>query len=176
MTEKNKMRAPSGRPSSFTQEIADEICGQLAGGRSLVEICRADTMPSEMTVYRWLRRDETFRAQYVQAREDQADHLADEILEIADDGRNDWMERNRGEDAPSMAVDSEHIQRSRLRIDTRKWLMSKVAPKKYGDRLSQELSGPDGGPIMVAPVSDMDRAKALAAFLAKTKTLTRPEP
>ena len=152
------VRRSGGRPSSFTQDTADEICERLASGKGLAEICRDPVMPSEATVYRWLDQHEVFTAQYAKARLLQADHFGDEILEIADEGS------------------LEDTQRARLRVDARKWLMSKLAPKKYGDRVAQELSGPDGGPIPIAAVSDMDRAKALAAFLAKTKGLAPPQP
>ncbi len=84
--------------------------------------------------------------QYARAKELQAEYLLGEIFEIADDGTNDWMERQRQDG--SVAVDHEHIQRSKLRVDTRKWAMSKMAPKKYGERVAMEHSGPDGGPIV----------------------------
>ena len=84
--------------------------------------------------------------QYARAKELQAEYLLGESVEIADDGTNDWMERQRQDG--SVAVDHEHIQRSKLRVDTRKWAMSKMAPKKYGERVAMEHSGPDGGPIV----------------------------
>lgn len=84
--------------------------------------------------------------QYARAKEVQSEHMAEEILAIADDGQNDWMERN-GAESAGWAVNGEHIQRSRLRVDSRKWLMSKLAPKKYGDRVTQEMTGAGGGPI-----------------------------
>lgn len=84
--------------------------------------------------------------QYARARAVQSEHMAEEILAIADNGQNDWMERN-GEDSPGWTLNGEHIQRSRLRVDSRKWLMSKLAPKKYGERVTQEMTGKDGGPI-----------------------------
>ena len=156
------------RPSLYGPEIADTICERLSLGQSLREICRDAGMPNKATVLRWLAQDEGFRQRYAQAREVQADHFADEILEIADDGRNDWMERNGDEGGAGMAANHEHIQRSKLRIDSRKWLMSKVAPKKYGDRILQEHSGPDGEPIKMQ-LTDMERAKALAALIARTQ-------
>jgi len=123
------------------------ICEHIADGKSLREICRAEGMPSKTTVMRWLADSQEFRDQYARAREAQADHFADEILEIADDATNDWMTRKVGEETTTVA-DHEHISRSRLRVDARKWLMSKMAPKKYGDKLDMELSGKDGAPIV----------------------------
>lgn len=77
-----------------------------------------------------MREDEAFRLQYRRAREDQADYFADEILEIADDSTNDFMERKDGTEY----CDQENIQRSRLRVDTRKWFAARMAPKVYGER------------------------------------------
>ncbi len=108
-------------------------------------------MPSASTVCRWLGQHEAFREQYARAREAQADTLFDEILEIADDGTNDYVIR-KGEGEDVERVDHDHIARSRLRVDARKWMASKLQPKKYGDKVQQELSGPDGGPIPIAKV------------------------
>lgn len=138
--------ADSGRPSDFTEQIADNICERLADGESLRAICAEDGMPNKSTVFRWLAIHEGFRDQYTRAREAQADALFDDVLDIADNARNDWMER-RGEDDAGWIANGENIQRSRLRIDARKWMAGKLRPKVYGEKLSQELSGPDGGPI-----------------------------
>jgi hypothetical protein len=137
----------SGRPSEFTPELADLICARLADGQSLRAICRADEMPDKSTVFRWLRSNLEFRDQYTRAKEESADALTDEMLEISDDATNDWMERH-NEDGSNIGwqVNGEHIQRSRLRIETRKWLASKLKPKKYGDKVA--LSGDsEGDPI-----------------------------
>lgn len=122
-----------GRPSSFTDEIADAICDRLAEGESLRKICLSEDMPSKATVFRWLGQNEIFRDQYARAREAQADTMADEILDIADDGSNDFM----GEDGK---YNGDAVQRSKLRVDARKWLAAKMLPKKYGDR---QLIGSD---------------------------------
>ena len=153
----------AGRPSEFSQATADIICAELAAGKGLREICAAEDMPSKTSVFRWLQTNKAFRDQYAQARETQAEVLADELVEIADDGTNDWMERN-GKDGESAgwALNGEHVQRSKLRIDTRKWVLSKLLPKKYGDRVTQEISGPEGGPIKV---DDMALARWLAMKL-----------
>lgn len=116
-----------GRPSAFNQVIAEAICSRLSGGESLRKICLSDDMPSQTTVYNWLNANEAFVEQYVRAREAQADTLFDEMIDIADDGSKDAV----GEDG---AIDHEHIQRSKLRIETRKWMAGKLRPKKYGDK------------------------------------------
>lgn len=86
-----------------------------------------------------------FSEQYARAREAQADKLAEEALQIADDGRSDTYLDAEGNER----TDTEVIQRSKLRVDTRKWLASKMAPKKYGDKVTQEHTGADGGAIQV---------------------------
>lgn len=123
-----------GRPSDFTPEIANEICERLAKGESLRSITGADRddfMPSETTVRRWLAGtedwNEEFRRQYAHARDCQADTLFEEILDIADED----------------ALDAVAVSRNRLRVDARKWAASKLAPKKYGDKVA--LTGGDDG-------------------------------
>jgi len=127
----------TGRPSTFTQEIADEICRRLANGESLRSICadqQGGWMPSETTVYRWLQEDDGFRDNYTGAREAQADHYFDQIVEIAD--------------SPTASIDPEtgatvlnDVQRDRLRVDARKWVAARLAPKKYGEKLDLTHAG-----------------------------------
>jgi hypothetical protein len=150
-----------GRPSSYTVEKGDEICRRMASGQSLREVCRADDMPSLPTVLRWAESFPSFREQYVRAREALLEHWAEEIVEISDDGSNDWQTRQDAEGNETKVLDHEHIQRSRLRVDTRKWLLSKLAPRKYGEKLSAELTGPDGKPLAaVTPVINVTIARS----------------
>lgn len=134
-----------GRPSDFTQDMADLICERIADGESLRSICSEEGMPNKATVFRWLAAHDVFRDQYARAREAQADTLFDEILDIADDARNDWMAAH-GEDDLGWKANGEHIQRSRLRLDARKWMAGKLQPKKYGEKL--ELSGDPSAPLI----------------------------
>lgn len=125
------------RPSTFSAEMADSICERLADGESLRAICSADDMPDKATVFRWLANNTAFRDQYARAREAQADSLFDEILDIADDGSNDWMERKDGEgNNIGWLENGEALRRSVLRVDARKWMAGKLQPKKYSDKLS----------------------------------------
>ena len=136
-----------GRPTVYTPEIAQEICEKLAEGQTLREVCRSDHLPDERTVRRWaLDNVNGFSPQYAEAREIGYHVMADELLDIADNGTNDWMERN-GEDDAGWQANGEHLQRSRLRVDTRKWMLSKTLPKIYGDRVTQEHVGANDGPI-----------------------------
>jgi hypothetical protein len=138
----------TGRPSTYSQEIADEVCRRLAGGESLRAICRDEGIPDESTVRLWALDDrEGFAAQYARAREVQFLAIADELLEIADDGRNDWMQRRGNDERGGWELNGEHIQRSRVRIDTRKWMLSKMLPKVYGDKTEVAVTGANGGPV-----------------------------
>lgn len=137
-----------GRPSEFTTEIADRICDELVAGVSLRTICKADDMPAASTVFKWLRDFPEFSEQYARAKEAQADALFDEILDIADDGTNDWMLSRGDDENEAWRVNGEHIQRSKLRLDARKWMASKLQPKKYGDKITQELTGAGGAPLV----------------------------
>lgn len=119
-----------GRPSDYTEEMADKICSELADGKSMRAVCLGDEMPDKATVFRWIRTIEEFRNQYVRAKEESADALTDEMLDIADDSQLDYTET----DEDGKRLNAENIQRSRLKIDTRKWLASKLKPKKYGDK------------------------------------------
>jgi hypothetical protein len=153
-----------GRPTLYSEALADQICARLAEGASLRSICKAKGMPACSTVFGWLRSDKAFLEQYARAREAQADALFDEILEIADDGRRDYRQTKSGRE-----FDHEHVQRARLRIDTRKWIASKLLPKKYGDKVDLSHSGPDGAPLVpaaVAPVIVLG-AEAAAAIAKK---------
>ena len=130
----------TGRPSLYTEALAAEICRRLAEGETLRSVCRDKAMPDKATILRWLadKKKADFREQYVYAREMQADALFDEALEIADDVSGDWSTDKDGK----KVLDHENIQRSRLRVDTRKWAAGKMAPKKYGDKL--DLGGSIG--------------------------------
>lgn len=139
---KEKAKNKGGRPSDYTPELADKICAQLADGDSMRTVCKPDDMPNKATVFKWLRTNEEFNNQYVKAKEESADALTDEILDIADNSTNDWMENNG--DSEGYRMNGEAVQRSRLRIDSRKWLASKLKSKKYGDKIQQEITAPEG--------------------------------
>lgn len=153
----------NGRPTVFTQKIADLICERIMNGESLRHICADEMLPARSTIHKWLAEDKGFSDQYVRARDLQAEHMFDEMLDIADDGTNDWMIRKQGEDEIEVA-NHEHIQRSKLRIDTRKWQLSKMLPKRYGDKTA--LVG--GDPEIDDPIQVDDRvlARKLAFIIA----------
>lgn len=136
-----------GRPSIYSKALADKICKQLSEGMSLREICRAEGMPAHPTVLAWVvQNKDNFSDQYARARDVGLDVLAEQVLEIADDAQNDWMQRN-APDNPGWDANGEHMQRSRLRFDARRWYLSKLAPKRYGDKLDVAVGGDPEKPI-----------------------------
>lgn len=119
-----------GRPSSYSEEIADEICEAIAKGEALHKLCEErDDFPAEGSVYRWLEKHENFREKYTRARERQAERRAEELILIADTEKDAAIARNR--------------------IEARKWIAAKLLPKKYGDRTVTELTGANGGAIQL---------------------------
>ncbi|MFD2677004.1 terminase small subunit protein [Camelimonas lactis] len=140
--------AKIGRPTCYTQELADHICAELATGKSMRTVCRATDMPAMSTVFLWLRERRDFSEQYARAKVEAADALVEEIMDIADDATNDWMEtHDKDGNAVGYRLNGEHVQRSRLRIDARKWVAAKLKPKKYGERLDLDNSGQPSNPL-----------------------------
>lgn len=127
----------TGRPTKYTQGLADTICERIADGESLRSICREHEMPDKATVFRWLASNDDFATKYARAREAQADGFVDEMVEIADDGSNDWMEKQFGEET-RWVENGEALRRSQLRIATRQWIAEKLKPKKYGAKVELE--------------------------------------
>lgn len=135
-----------GRPSDYSAELAEVICIRLSEGESLRSVCRDEKLPDKATVLRWIARHDDFRDQYVRAKAQGAEAIAEEMFEIADDASNDYMvdmelDEDGKERAAGYRLMGENIQRSKLRVDTRKWYLSKIMPKKYGDRLEVESTG-----------------------------------
>ena len=142
----------------YSEELAQEICRHIADCVSLRTIAAMEGMPDVATIMRWLA-DETkpeFRKQYARAREAQADKMAEDILAIADEEctmvRADKHGTKDDDGAGNTAVvfDATAVARNKLRVDARRWLASKMAPKKYGDKVQAELTGAGGGAIQVA--------------------------
>lgn len=141
------MAHAGGRPSKYTTKLGNDICQRLAEGESLRSICRDEDMPVTSTVHLWVLENKQFSEQYESARLMQAHHMFEELLDIADDGTNDWTTKENKEGTEYEVVNHEVVARSRLRVDTRKWFLSKVAPKIYGDKL--QLGGDKDNPIEI---------------------------
>ena len=130
--------AKVGCPSTFTKELGDEICAAVAtSSDGLTKLCdRNPHWPTAKCIYEWRLKYKEFGDNYARAKAKQIDVLVEEILIIADDGSKDYYINSKGEEK----FDSEHVQRSRVRIDTRKWLAAKLAPKVYGDKVLHEAN------------------------------------
>ena len=148
-----------GRGTLYTPELAAAVCDRIAHGESLVAIASEQGMPSYQTIIAWLKAHSDFEAMYRQAREDQADTLADEILAIADSVKD------------AGPTDSAKVNAARLRVDARKWVASKLKPKVYGDRVEAALSG---AVTVQHTITDEDRAKALASIMARQVIQSAP--
>ncbi len=148
--------ATTGRPSKHSARLAESILERIAGGESLRAICRDSEMPAKSTITLWISRDrEGFSAQYEAACLARAHYWADELLDIADDGSNDWMERfDKEEGSLGWRENGEAMQRSRLRVDTRKWLLSKMLPK-FADKPAD--GGGDEGKLAAALLALADK-------------------
>ena len=137
---------PSGRLTIYTEEIAAEICERLAEGESLRSISRTEGMPSPGTIIGWVLRDrEGFSKRYAQAKDVCMHVMAEDLVEIADDNTRDEIPiyDDAGEQIGTRP-NGEFMNRSRLRVDTRKWLLSKLQAKKYGDKLDMNVGGQNG--------------------------------
>lgn len=155
MTKKKTEKKPPGRPSTYSDEVGAAICERIALGESLRSICRDDAMPSLASVFLWLKNKPGFSEQYVRAREVQADTLADEIIEIADESANDTYVDDDG----NVKTNTEVVARSKLRVDARKWIASKLKPKVYGDRQQIDMEVKDVTPMADRMKQARERAR-----------------
>ena len=126
-----------GRPTTYTPEIALEICARIQEGQTLNQVCRDPDMPGNRTIYDWLTIHPEFSQMYARAKEDQADTYADEIIEIADQSQGGKMA---------------DVQSASLRVDARKWVAAKLKPRKYMD--SRAVTGLEGGPLQIVISQD----------------------
>ena len=141
--EKKSVPAKIGRPSKYSDKLANEICDRLSKGESLRRIELSDKMPSRKVIHEWLNKNEHFRDQYARAREHQADAIFDEILEIADTTKRGI--KTSVKEWGTEISEADMIEHRRLQVDARKWVLARMAPKKYGDKIEVENTG-------VAPV------------------------
>jgi len=114
----------TGRPTDYTDKLADEFCAHIALGNSLRATVKRKGMPSHTTIYNWFRTHPSFVEQYARAKEDSADSRADQIEEIAD----------------KVLAGKYEPQAARVAIDAFKWTSGKHKPKKYGDRIQQDVN------------------------------------
>ncbi len=147
------------------------ILARLAEGESLIAICESDGMPSRAWVFDQLAIDREMLDEYTRAKTVGIERMAEELVAIADDGRNDWMQSH-NPDNPGYQVNGEHHARSRLRIDTRKWVLAKLIPKKYGESSTLELAGS----IDTSGLTPEQRTDKLNAMLALAAARASKKP
>lgn len=120
-----------GRPSKFTQEIADAICDEMINGRDLLDICNDDDMPGRASVYRWLKENPSFEAQYARAREALADYELAHLKKLAE------------------SCNESNVNSTRVKLNHYQWRLMKIAPRTYGDKTRTEVTGAEGGAVKI---------------------------
>ena len=146
-----------GRPSLYTPELADEICRRLSEGETLRAICAEEGKPHATTVLEWVREDrDGISNRYARARELGFAAIGEEMMRIADEPVQAEKVTVKA-DGTTETVTMDAVERSRLRVDTRKWLLTKWAPKLFGDRSALEVTGKDGAPLVQVYLPDNRR-------------------
>lgn len=158
-------KARMGRPSIYSQEIAAKICSEIANGHSLKKILQEPGMPGMATVFQWLAAKPDFAELYARAREEQAEVHADAIVAIADETPDVEEVRDRDGNVVDVKLHSAYVQWQKNRIDARKWVASKLKPKKYGDRV--QVAGDAENPLKVE--AEVHADKLLQALLVNAE-------
>ncbi len=151
--------------SIFTPALFTSICDRISRGESLRSVCRDPEMPHKSTVLRWLHEKPQLRDQYVRARDDLMEYWASDILEIADDGTLDLVPGLNKYGDEVMVPNHANVQRDRLRIDSRKWLLSRLNAKVYGDRVGLEVSGEVMHRVDISSLPAREKMRRLALFM-----------
>jgi hypothetical protein len=149
--------------SIYDQTHKDKVCELLMLGHPLSWIVKQDGMPSRTTVTGWLMKDEQFKKDYEFARNVQYEYMLDEILEISDDASSDTTYFPDG----SKKHDFEHINRARLRVDSRKWALSHLLPKKFGAKTQVDVAADVKTTTVLTDEDKLDLAKWMAFELTK---------
>ena len=135
-------------------KILNTIFSGMREGKSVRSIIRDDdSLPANKTILEWIDKDDSFSKQYARAMEDRADFIFEQIMDIADDSVNDVVTDDEGKER----INTEFVQRSRLRIDARKWMLGKMNSKKYGDRITNELVGDEDKPLQITVTKTYDK-------------------
>lgn len=141
----------------YTPELGERICAEMIDGKSLRSVCAMDGMPSKTTVMQWLRKHPEFEKIYRIAQAERAESYIEEIVEISDDGTNDWMANN-DPDNPGYRFNGEHFGRSRLRVDTRKWIAAKMHPNRYGEKVATTIEAGDSLAALLQAIDGKSRS------------------
>jgi hypothetical protein len=145
--------AQKPRPVAFTEELFIKLLDRLAQGETLVAICADQTMPTRQSLFQKLYKDENARELYYAAREMQMEAMAEEILELSDNNSDDWSTDDRGR----RVANNDVLQRARLKVDTRKFIMAKMAPRRFGEKNFTEVSGDPNKPLTLTVVTGVPR-------------------
>lgn len=146
---KQAQKPKRGRPTKYVEANAVEILTRVAGGETLRQVCRSEHLPAESTVRLWALDDvQGFAARFARGRMLMLDCWADGMVDISDDGSNDWETRKREDGSEYDVVNQEVIARAKLRIETRRWLMSKLRPDRYGEKV--QVDTPKDGNLVAA--------------------------
>lgn len=140
----SQQTAPDQRDVAYSYALSELICERISNGESGVSVCRSPGMPTWAQLQRWRRDKPDFARRLQAAREAGCEYHADVIVDIADHSVNDYVDRLTRDGTTQRTFDREHVERSKLRIDTRKWTVSKRLRHVYGDRAEVELRTPDG--------------------------------
>jgi hypothetical protein len=154
----------NGRPSTYNPQTAQIICDRIAGGETMVNISKTPGIPTPQTVHQWRRKYPEFAKDYATARADQMETWADEIVSISDDSALDTMDGPKGGQVSNNA----NVQRDRLRVDTRKFLMAKINPL-FADKVAHDHSGTIEQTVVVQ-LSDRERMRRLASFMLQDQS------
>ena len=141
--------AVMGRPTDYNTDRAATICSRIACGESLRKVCMEDEMPSATSVFLWLTKYPDFADNYANAQRERSEALYEEMFEIGDDVKADPAE----------------VSKAKLRVDTRKWALARMNPKKYGDKIAHVGGGPDDSPIKTETILGVDPSQFSAEFL-----------
>jgi hypothetical protein len=170
-TTKPTPRKPRKVKPELSERLVKTIINRIAEGETLTAICRNEGMPSYGRVMGRINRTSSLRAALARARDTRLNRMAEELLDVADDGRNDWMEKQ-GRNGTITVLNEEAMRRSTLRLDTRKWLLSKMLPAQYGEHV--EHTGAGGGPIQHEHSLSAQMLGNLASLRAKLPSLPTP--
>lgn len=140
-------KAPSGTLSEYSEEIADKICERILYGDTLRRVCEDELFPDRRTVFKWSLKHPSFKRKLDEAQAFAVSMLVDEMHEIADDGRNDFMEQLKKDGSISYVFNPENVARSKLRITWRQWMAQNRIPEIYGAKVQQQITGANGGPL-----------------------------
>lgn len=153
----------------YSEALRDALCERIASGETLIAVCESPNMPAYSTFYRWRREHPDLCEAYALAVVARAERWAEELVDIADNSTNDYMERERRDGSFETVLNRENIQRSDLRIRTRQWRLARLLPKEYGERSQLAVTGPDNGPLQSIGVQTTDPVEAARIYLQIVK-------